>query len=63
VSSPFLLGEAPIVAIGAWICFGESIGVLAAIGGAIVLGSLWGVVRAPALEHVEHDVADPSPPT
>ncbi|HEX4493476.1 MAG TPA: DMT family transporter [Acidimicrobiia bacterium] len=61
VSSPFLLGEAPLVAIGAWVCFGESVGVLAAVGSAIVVGALWGIVRAPALEH--QDVPDPSPPT
>jgi drug/metabolite transporter (DMT)-like permease len=63
VSSPFLLGEAPIVAVGAWICFGESVGLLAAIGSVLVVASLWGIVRAPALEHVDHDVPDPSPPT
>jgi drug/metabolite transporter (DMT)-like permease len=63
VSSPFLLGEAPIVAIGAWIFFGEAVGVLAAIGSVLVVGALWGIVRAPAFEHADHDVPDPSPPT
>lgn len=63
VSSPFLLGEAPIVAIGAWIWFGESVGVLAAIGSAVVVASLWGIVRAPDFERVDHEVPDPSPPT
>jgi drug/metabolite transporter (DMT)-like permease len=63
VSSPFLLGEAPLVAIGAWIFFGESVGVLAAVGSVVVVGSLWGLVRAPAFEHADHDVPDPSPPT
>ena len=63
VSSPLLLGEAPLVGIGAWIFFGESVSLLAGIGSAIVVASLWGIVRAPALEHVDRAVPDPSPPT
>ena len=63
VSSPLLLGEAPIVAVGAWVFFGESVGVLAGIGSAVVVASLWGIVRAPALEHIDQAVPDPSPPT
>jgi drug/metabolite transporter (DMT)-like permease len=63
VSSPLLLGEAPIVAAGAWLFFGESVGLLAGIGSAVVVGSLWGIVRTPALAHVDQTVPDPSPPT
>ena len=33
------------------------------IGSAVVVGSLWGVVRSPELEEAEHDIADPTPPT
>jgi drug/metabolite transporter (DMT)-like permease len=62
VSSPMLLGEAPLVAAGAWVFFGESVSPLQAVGSAIVVGSLWGVARGPELEHVEHDVPDPAPP-
>lgn len=63
VSSPLLLGEAPLVGIGAWVWFGESVSLLAGVGSVIVVGSLWGIVRAPALEHVDQGVPDPSPPT
>jgi len=62
VSSPMLLGETPLVAAGGWIFFGETVTPLQAVGSAVVVGSLWGVVRAPELEHVEHDVPDPAPP-
>jgi drug/metabolite transporter (DMT)-like permease len=63
VSSPMLLGETPLVAGGAWVFFGESISVLQAVGGVAVVGSLWGVTRGEELEHVEHDVPDPAPPS
>ncbi len=63
VSSPMLLGEAPLVAGGAWVFFGESINALQAVGAAAVVGSLWGVTRGEELEHVEHDVPDPTPPS
>ena len=63
VSSPLLLGEAPLVAAGAWLCFGESVSVVEGVGSVVVVASLLGIVRAPALAHVDHDVPDPSPPT
>ena len=63
VSSPMLLGETPIVAAGAWVFFGESVTLLEGVGAAVVVASLWGVTRGPELEHVEHDVPDPVPPT
>jgi drug/metabolite transporter (DMT)-like permease len=63
VSSPLLLGEAPLVAGGAWVFFGEAISVLQGVGAAAVVGSLWGVTRGEELEHVEHDVPDPVPPS
>jgi drug/metabolite transporter (DMT)-like permease len=63
VSSPMLLGETPVVAAGAWVFFGESVTLLQGAGAAIVVASLWGVTRGPELEHVEHDVPDPAPPT
>jgi len=63
VSSPLLLGEPPIVAAGAWVFFGESVTVLEGVGSALVVGSLWGVVRSPELEHVENETPDPAPPT
>ncbi len=63
VSSPLLLGEAPLVAAGAWVFFGESISVLQGIGAVAVVGSLWGVTRGKELEHVERDVPDPAPPS
>ncbi len=63
VSAPMLLGETPLVASGAWVFFAESITVLQGVGTAVVVGSLWGVTRGGELEHVEHDVPDPAPPT
>jgi drug/metabolite transporter (DMT)-like permease len=63
VSSPLLLGEAPIVAAGAWVFFGESVTALEAVGSAMVVASLWGIVRGPALAEIDHEVPDPSPPT
>jgi drug/metabolite transporter (DMT)-like permease len=63
ISSPLLLLEPPIVAAGAWVWFGESLNAAEIIGSAVVVGSLWGVVRSPELEEVEHDLPDPVPPT
>jgi drug/metabolite transporter (DMT)-like permease len=62
VSSPMLLGETPLVAAGAWVFFDEAVTPLQALGSAVVVASLWGVARGPELEHVEHDVPDPTPP-
>jgi drug/metabolite transporter (DMT)-like permease len=63
VSSPLLLGEPPIVAIGAWLWFGEALGPVEAIGSAVVVASLWGVVRSSDLQQIEDDAVDPAPPT
>jgi drug/metabolite transporter (DMT)-like permease len=63
VSSPLLLGEPPLVAAGAWACFGESLSPVEIVGSAVVVASLWGVVRSPELEHAEQDAPDPAPPT
>jgi drug/metabolite transporter (DMT)-like permease len=63
VSSPLLLGEPPLVAAGAWACFGESLSPIEIVGSAVVVASLWGVVRSPELEHAENDAPDPAPPT
>jgi drug/metabolite transporter (DMT)-like permease len=63
VSSPMLLGETPLVAAGAWLCFEETVTPLQAVGSAVVVASLWGVARGSELEHVEHDVPDPAAPT
>ena len=63
VSSPLLLLEPPLVAAGAWACFGESLSPIEIVGSAVVVASLWGVVRSPELEHAEHDAPDPAPPT
>jgi hypothetical protein len=41
----------------------QSVGLVAGIGSAVVVGSLWGIVRTPALAHVEQTVPAPSPPT
>ena len=65
VSSPLLLGEPPLVAAGAWIWFGESLGPIEIIGSIAVVASLFGVVRSPDLEEAEaeQDVADPIGPS
>ncbi len=59
-SSPFVLAEPPLVAIGGWVFFGESLNAVEIIGSAVVVGSLWGVVRSPALEHTEGPEGDPA---
>jgi drug/metabolite transporter (DMT)-like permease len=62
ISSPLLLGEPPVVAVGAWVFFGESLGAIEIVASVVVLASLWGVLRSPELEHVEDDLVDPMPP-
>lgn len=63
ISAPLLLAEPPIVAVGAWIWFAESLGIVEIIGSLVVIAALVGVVRTPALEHAEEDTADPVAPT
>ncbi len=63
VSAPLLLAQPPIVAIAAWVCFGEAPGVIGVIGSAVVIGALWGMARSPAVTHVEDATPDPTPPT
>jgi drug/metabolite transporter (DMT)-like permease len=63
MSSPLLLAEPPLVAAGAWVFFGESLTAVEIVGSAIVVASLWGVVRSPELEEIEHDAPDLVPPT
>ena len=55
--------EPPIVAVGAWIWFDEALTPVQIVGSAVVVASLWGLVRSPELEHVEDDAIDPAPPT
>lgn len=62
VSSPLLLGETPLIAAAAWICFGESLNAIEILGSAIVVASLWGVVRSDAVVHVEAEIPDPVQP-
>ena len=61
VSAPFLLAQPPLVAIGAWICFGESSGAVEILGSLVVVAALWGMVRSPAMTHVEEEIADHAP--
>jgi len=63
VSSPLLLGETPLVAAGAWVFFHEAVSAVEGAGAAVVVASLWGVTRAPELEHVEQPIPDPAPAT
>jgi drug/metabolite transporter (DMT)-like permease len=62
VSAPLLLAEPPIVAIGAWVWFGEALGAVEIVGSVVVLLALWGMARSPAVTHVEDDSVDPAPP-
>jgi drug/metabolite transporter (DMT)-like permease len=61
VSAPLLLAEPPLVAIGAWIVFGEALSPLEITGAGVVLLALWGMVRSPAVVHVEDTSVDPAP--
>jgi len=63
ISAPFILGEPPLVAAGAWVFFGESLGPVEIIGSLVVVASLWGVVRSPELERIEGPDVDPVAPT
>jgi drug/metabolite transporter (DMT)-like permease len=61
VSAPLLLAEAPLVAVAAWIWFGESLGLIEIAGSAVVIAALWGMARSPAVTHVEDEIPDPAP--
>ena len=62
VSAPMLLAQPPMVAIAAWICFGEAPGIVGIVGCGVVIGALWGMVRDPAVTRVEDETPDPLPP-
>jgi drug/metabolite transporter (DMT)-like permease len=62
-SAPLLLAEPPLVAVGAWIWFGESLGPVEISGSLVVVAALWGMVRSPAVTHVEDDAPDLVPPS
>jgi len=61
-SAPLLLAQPPLVAVAAWVCFGESLGPLEIVGSAVVVAALRKMVSSPALEHVERETPDPAPP-
>jgi drug/metabolite transporter (DMT)-like permease len=62
VSAPLLLAEPVLVAAGAWVFFGETLGALEIAGALVVLCVLRGMVRAAALTNVDEETADPAPP-
>jgi drug/metabolite transporter (DMT)-like permease len=61
VSAPLLLAESPMVAVAAWVIFGESLGVIQIGGSIVVIAALWGMARSPAVAHVEDEIPDPAP--
>ena len=63
VSVSLLLAEPPIVAAGAWIWFGETLGAVEIIASLVVVATLIAVTRTPALEHAEELSPDPVAPT
>ena len=63
ISAPFLLAQPPMVALAAWICFGESPGVVGIVGCCVVVGALFGMVRDPAVTRVEDEHPTRSRPT
>ncbi|MEX0664246.1 MAG: DMT family transporter [Acidimicrobiia bacterium] len=63
VSAPLLLAQPPIVAVAAWLWFGEELGAVEIVGSTIVIATLVFVVRTPAAELVEGTTADPVAPT
>jgi drug/metabolite transporter (DMT)-like permease len=63
VSAPLLLAESALVAVGAWIFFGESLGPVQILGSTVVILALWGMLRSPAVAHVEDEIPDPAPAT
>lgn len=62
VSAPLLLAEPPIVAIGAWIWFGESLGAVEIVASLVVVAALAALTRNPALERAEELSTDPVAP-
>lgn len=62
ISSPLLLAQPPLIALGAWAFFGEAPGGLQILGAAIVLGALFGMVRSETYVEVDATAEDPEPP-
>jgi drug/metabolite transporter (DMT)-like permease len=62
VSAPLLLAEPPLVAIAAWLLFGEALGLVEIVGSLVVVAVLVGMVREQPLERVEDEAPDPLAP-
>jgi drug/metabolite transporter (DMT)-like permease len=62
-SAPLLLAEPVLVALAAWVCFGEALGAVEIVGSIAVVAALAGMVRSPAVTHVEDEIPDPAPAT
>lgn len=62
VSAPLLLAEPPLVAMAAWLLFGEALGAVEIVGSLVVVAVLVGMVREQPLEHVEEETPDPLAP-
>jgi drug/metabolite transporter (DMT)-like permease len=62
-SAPLLLAEPAMVALAAWVYFGEALGAVEIVGSVAVLAALAGMVHSPAVTHVEDEIPDPAPAT
>ncbi len=62
VSAPLLLAEPPLVAVAAWMLFGEALGAVEIVGSLVVVAVLVAMVRDQSLERVEQETPDPLAP-